>query len=82
MRPTSSGWPTSRAPVYVPLTLLNGWIHTVASYNPMTALLTAGRGFLSGAPDKSAIAFACGAGIVALMVLYAVRGLRRAERGL
>jgi len=70
------------APVYVPLTLLNGWIHTVASYNPMTALLTAGRGFLSGAPDKSAIAFACGAGIVALMALYAVRGLRRAERGL
>ena len=70
------------APVYVPLTLLNGWIHTVASYNPMTALLTAGRGFLSGAPDKSAIAFASGAGIVALMALYAVRGLRRAERGL
>ena len=28
------------APVYVPLSLLNGWIHTVASYNPMTALLT------------------------------------------
>jgi hypothetical protein len=47
----------------------------------MTALLIAGRGFLSGAPDKSAIAFACGVGIVALMAVYAVRGLRRAERG-
>jgi ABC-type multidrug transport system permease subunit len=70
------------APVYVPLSLLNGWIHTVASYNPMTALLTAGRGFLSGVPDESAIAFACGVALVGLMALYAVRGLRRAERGL
>jgi len=66
----------------VPLKLLTGWIHTVASYNPVTALMTAGRGFLSGAPDKSALAFASGAGLVALMVIYALRGLRRVERGL
>jgi ABC-2 type transport system permease protein len=70
------------APVYVPLNLLTGWINTVASYNPVTALMTAGRGFLSGVPDKSALAFACGAGLVALMVIYSLRGLRRVERGL
>jgi ABC-2 type transport system permease protein len=70
------------APVYVPLTLLNGWIHTVASYNPVTALITAGRGFISGAPDKSLLAFACGLALAALMGVYALRGLRRAERGL
>jgi ABC-2 type transport system permease protein len=70
------------APVYVPLKLLTGWIHTVASYNPVTALLTAGRGFISGAPDKGLLAFACGLGLAALMGLYALRGLRRAERGL
>ena len=70
------------APVYVPLKLLTGWIHTVASYNPVTALMTAGRGFLSGEPDRSALAFACGAALVLLMVLYALRGLRRVERGL
>jgi ABC-2 type transport system permease protein len=70
------------APVYVPLKLLTGWIHTVASYNPVTALMTAGRGFLSGAPDKSLLAFACGAGLVLLMAVYALRGLRRVERGL
>ena len=70
------------APVYVPLKLLTGWIHTVASYNPVTALMTAGRGFLSGEPDKSLLAFGCGAGLVALMAFYALRGLRRAERGL
>ena len=27
------------APVYVPLTLLTGWIHTVAALNPVTAVL-------------------------------------------
>jgi ABC-type multidrug transport system permease subunit len=69
------------APVYVPLGLLTGWIHAVASYNPVTALLQSGRGFISGAPDQSALAFACGAALAALMALYAVRGLRRAERG-
>lgn len=70
------------APVYVPLKLLTGWIHTVATYNPVTALMTAGRGFISGEPDKSALAFACGGALVALMALYALRGLRRVERGL
>jgi ABC-2 type transport system permease protein len=70
------------APVYVPLKLLTGWINTVASYNPVTALITAGRGFISGAPEKSLLAFACGAMLAALMGVYALRGLRRAERGL
>jgi ABC-2 type transport system permease protein len=68
------------APVYVPLDLLQGWIHSVAQLNPATALLTAGRGFISGAPDKSAVAFACGAGLVAVMLAWALTGLRRAER--
>jgi ABC-2 type transport system permease protein len=31
------------APVYVPLALLQGWIHAVASVNPLTLILTAGR---------------------------------------
>ena len=69
------------APVYVPLDLLDGWIHAVASWNPLTALLEAGRGFISGAPDHSALAFALAFGLVALMALWAVRGLRRAEAG-
>jgi hypothetical protein len=36
------------APVYVPLGLLKGWIHAVASINPATAFLDAGRGLISG----------------------------------
>ncbi len=69
------------APVYVPLPALDGWIHAVASWNPLTALLEAGRGFISGVPDDSALAFALAAGLVALMGLWAIRGLRRAEAG-
>ena len=40
------------APVYVPLGLLSGWIHAVASVNPATALLEAGRGFISRRPTS------------------------------
>ena len=70
------------APVYVPLTLLKGWIHGVASVNPATALLNAGRGFISGVPHHSALAFVVAAGLVAGFALWSVRGVRRVERGL
>jgi ABC-2 type transport system permease protein len=70
------------APVYVPLDLLQGWLHTVAGWNPATALLTAGRGFISGEPTHVGIAFAAAAGLVAFFFVWAMRGLRRAEAGL
>lgn len=68
------------APVYVPLALLKGWIHAVATGNPITYLLEAGRGFLSGNPEQVLLAFACGAGLIALFLIWAFRGLKRAER--
>ncbi len=67
------------APVYVPLSLLSGWIHAVASVNPATALLEAGRGFISGEPEVVALAFAIGATLPILFALWARGGLRRAE---
>jgi ABC-2 type transport system permease protein len=67
------------APVYVPLDLLSGWIHTLAQINPATVLLEAGRGFISGEPTRVAIAFAAGAGLALAFATWAVRGLRRAE---
>ena len=67
------------APVYVPLQLLDGWIKAVASVNPATALLDAGRGFIAGTPTDVALAFAAAAALVAAFGLWAVRGLRRAE---
>ncbi|HEX3174616.1 MAG TPA: ABC transporter permease [Solirubrobacterales bacterium] len=67
------------APVYVPLDLLSGWIHAVASVNPVTALLEAGRGFISGEPTVVALAFAIAVALPLLFALWARAGLRRAE---
>jgi ABC-2 type transport system permease protein len=69
------------APVYVPLHLIKGWVNTAASYNPATALLEAGRGFLSGQPDVVGLAYLSGLALVALALTWALTGLRRAERG-
>jgi ABC-2 type transport system permease protein len=67
------------APVYVPVDLLDGWIHAVASVNPITALLEAGRGFISGEPTVVVLAYAAAAGMLVLLGTWALRGLRRAE---
>jgi ABC-2 type transport system permease protein len=67
------------APVYVPLSLLSGWIHAVASVNPVTALLEAGRGFVSGEPVVVALAFAVAVTLPILFGLWARGGLKRAE---
>jgi len=67
------------APVYVPLDLLQGWIHVVASVNPITALMEAGRGLISGRPQLTLAAFSIVLGLIAGFVLWAIRGLRRAE---
>lgn len=68
------------APVFVPLSLLSGWIHTVARFNPATAALDAGRGLLAGSPVKVGLAFALLAAGAALMAIFARRGLASAER--
>ena len=68
------------APVYVPLPLLSGWIHAVAAVNPVTAFLQTGRGFISGDPVHSALAFALALAMIGGLALWALRGLRRAER--
>jgi ABC-2 type transport system permease protein len=67
------------APVYVPLDLLTGWIHVVATVNPLTALLEAGRGFISGEPTRTLAAFAICFGLAGGFALWAFRGLRKAE---
>jgi ABC-2 type transport system permease protein len=68
------------APVYFPLALLKGWIHAVASVNPATAFLDAGRGLISGAHDHTALAFLCAGGLIALFAIWTLSGLRAAER--
>jgi ABC-2 type transport system permease protein len=68
------------APVFVPLDLLRGWVHAVASVNPFTALLDAARSLLAGSTDGVAVAFAIVVPLAAVFVLWALRGLRAAER--
>ena len=67
------------APVYVPLDLLNGWIHTVASVNPATFLLEAGRGLFAGEPARSGRRSPSPSAAVVLLMLWALRGLQSAE---
>jgi ABC-2 type transport system permease protein len=67
------------APVYVPLALLQGWIHTVATANPITRVLEAGRGFLAGSPTEVGVAFAVAIGLAVALSFWALRGLRSAE---
>ena len=67
------------APVYVPLGLLTGWIHAVASVNPATALLEAGRSLIAGDPVHVALAFTAAAALVAVFALWARGGLKSAE---
>jgi ABC-2 type transport system permease protein len=67
------------APVYVPLSLLQGWIHTLATVNPITRVLEAGRGLIAGSPTEVALAFGVALGLGLALSFWAVRGLRRAE---
>ncbi|HET7515505.1 MAG TPA: ABC transporter permease [Gaiella sp.] len=67
------------APVYVPLDLLTGAMHAVAVLNPITYVLEAGRSLISGEPAEVALAFVLAAALAGLLVLWAFRGLRRAE---
>jgi ABC-2 type transport system permease protein len=67
------------APVYVPLSLLRGWIHSVASVNPMTPVMEAARGLVSGQPTLTITAFTVAAALMAGFGIWALRGLRSAE---
>jgi ABC-2 type transport system permease protein len=67
------------APVFVPLPLVGGWVHTVAQVNPITALLEGGRDLISGQSFPAGVAFAIAAALPLAFSFWAVRGLRRAE---
>lgn len=68
-------------PDFVPRKLLTGWLYTAASINPLTPAVEAGRNFLAHKPAHVALAFGATAALIVVFSLWAVRGMRAAERG-
>lgn len=67
------------APVYVPQKLLTGWIEHAAAVNPVTASLNAARSLMAGEPSGLLVAYGIAFGLIAVMGMWAIGGLRRAE---
>jgi ABC-2 type transport system permease protein len=66
---------------YAPLALLTGWLHTVATYNPVRFIIDAARqGFVGdlswGVTWKGLAALA---GLMVVIVSFALRGLQHAN---
>jgi ABC-2 type transport system permease protein len=66
-------------PVFVPLDLLEGWVHFVASLNPNTLILESLRGLVSGEAFHTGAAFLAALGLGVAFFAWALRGLRAAE---
>lgn len=67
------------APVYVPRDLLAGWVGVVTDYDPATHIMETGRELLAGQPTDFLAALAIALGLVALLGIFGIRGLRKAE---
>jgi ABC-2 type transport system permease protein len=69
-------------PVFTPRDQLTSWVESVASVNPLTAAMEAGRGFLADDPVSVGLAFATAVGLVIVFGVYAWLGMRKAaEKG-
>jgi ABC-2 type transport system permease protein len=67
-------------PVFLPLDLLHGWLHSVAAANPFTYILETGRSLIAGDPKDVGLAYAIAGGLVVATALWALWGVRRAEK--
>jgi len=70
------------APVYVPRDLLEGWVAFAADFNPLTAVLEASREWIIGGSPEALLAYGAALGLAVLMGIWAITGLRRAERAI
>jgi ABC-type multidrug transport system permease subunit len=67
------------APVYVPLSLLSGWIHGVARFNPFTALIEGGRDLISGQSVDLLVVYGIAIVMALAFTVWGITGLRKAE---
>lgn len=68
------------APVFVPLDLVAGWVHGVATVNPVTALMNGVRDLLAGDAVNGLLVFGTAIALAGGFAVWALRGLRSAER--
>ncbi len=66
-------------PVYVPQALLSGWVSHVAKVNPLTLILNTNRDLLAGESAEIIAAYLVAFGLIALLSIWSVSGMRRAE---
>jgi ABC-2 type transport system permease protein len=69
------------SPVFVPRDRLSGWLKDAAGANPFTPPLEAGRSLIAGDPARVGRGFAAVGGLVIFFSIWAVRGMRKAEKG-
>lgn len=67
------------APAFVPLAAMSGWLHEVASWNPVTSFVEVGRGLISGDAEEIWPAFAVAVGMILFLGVWTETGLRRAQ---
>jgi ABC-2 type transport system permease protein len=67
------------APVYVPRDLLGGWVHAVAPFNPITHVMETSRDLISGNGAEYLTTLGIIAALLAVVFVFAIRGLRQAE---
>jgi ABC-type multidrug transport system permease subunit len=67
------------APVYVPRDLLAGWVGAVTNFDPATHVMETGRELLAGQPADFLATLAIAVGLAAALLVFAIRGLRKAE---
>src|SRR5204863_8080533 len=68
-------------PVFVPREDLQSWLKIGADINPITPLIECGRGLMAGTPTKVGLACASIAGLLFVSLVFAITGMRKAERG-
>jgi len=68
------------APVYFPLDMLEGWLHAVATFNPVTYILQGDRSLLAGQPEDLDHAVFATVGLLVALTIWALTGVRAAER--
>lgn len=70
------------SPVYVPVSLLNGWLASVAADNPFSKVVESSRSILDGGDPSLLPTFGWLLAALVLCGAWALRGLRQAERSL